>query len=148
MRTKLLGICVLAALASVGPMATEEADRAAIEAMVLKSYIHGAFNELNPDAMRQGFHPDFAIFSADGEKLAKYPIATWADGVAKRKSSPDFDPAQNVWTHRFTDIDITGGAASVKVELSKDGKLIYTDYLSLLRFPSGWRVVAKVYHKH
>ncbi len=36
----------------------------------------------------------------------------------------------------------------VKIELSKDGKLVYTDYLSLLKFDSGWRIVAKVYHRH
>ncbi len=32
--------------------------------------------------------------------------------------------------------------------LSKDGRLVYTDYLSLLKFDSGWRIVAKVYHSH
>ncbi|MEM7355177.1 MAG: nuclear transport factor 2 family protein [Acidobacteriota bacterium] len=36
----------------------------------------------------------------------------------------------------------------MKIELSKDGKLVYTDYLSLLKFDSGWRIVAKVYHSH
>ena len=36
----------------------------AVKKLILKSYVHGAFNELNPDEMRKGFHPDFAIFSA------------------------------------------------------------------------------------
>jgi len=34
------------------------------------------------------------------------------------------------------------------VELFRDGELVFTDYLSLLKFDSGWRIVAKVYHKH
>ncbi|MCO6477716.1 MAG: hypothetical protein J5I94_13885, partial [Phaeodactylibacter sp.] len=38
-----------------------------IKELILKSYVNGAFNALDPDAMRAGFHPDFAIFSADGE---------------------------------------------------------------------------------
>ena len=120
----------------------------AVKELILKSYVHGAFNELNPEAMRAGFHPDFAIYSAKGEEIEKYPISAWADGAAKRKSDPKFDASKNVWTHNFASVDVTGGSAAVKIELSNEGKHIYTDYLSLLKFESGWKIVAKVYHKH
>ena len=120
----------------------------AVKKLVLKSYVHGAFNELSPEAMRKGFHPDFAIFSADGEDISRYPIETWAEGVEKRKAKEDFDPANNVWEHNFASVDVTGGAAAVKIELIREGKHVYTDYLSLLKFDSGWRIVAKVYHRH
>ncbi|MCB0597779.1 MAG: nuclear transport factor 2 family protein [Lewinellaceae bacterium] len=119
-----------------------------VKELILKSYVNGAFNDLDPEAMRAGFHPDFAIFSADGENISKYPIATWADGVEKRKNKPDFDPAKNKWEHNFASVDVTGGSAAVKIELSHEGKLVYTDYLSLLKFDSGWKIVAKVYHRH
>ncbi|MCB9287636.1 MAG: nuclear transport factor 2 family protein [Lewinellaceae bacterium] len=119
-----------------------------VKELILKSYVNGAFNALNPDAMRSGFHPDFAIFSADGENIRKYPIATWADGVEKRKNDPEFDPAANKWEHKFASVDVTGGSAAVKIELFHEGKHVYTDYLSLLKFDSGWKIVAKVYHKH
>jgi hypothetical protein len=125
---------------------TDPADE--VRTVVEDSYINGAFNALDPDAMKRGFHPDFTIFSADGEKISKYPIGEWAAGVAKRKADPDFDPANNVWEHKLPIIEVTGGAASVKVELYRDGTLVFTDYLSLLKFDSGWRIVAKVYHKH
>jgi len=125
---------------------TDPADE--VRAVVENSYINGAFNALDPEAMKSGFHPDFAIFSADGETIKKYPIGEWASGVAQRKADPDFDPANNVWEHKFPIIEVTGGAAFVKVELSRNGKLVFTDYLSLLEFDSGWRIVAKVYHKH
>jgi hypothetical protein len=119
-----------------------------VKALVEASYVHGAFNELNPEAMAKGFHPDFAIYSPKGEEIGKYPIADWVQGTAKRKDSADFDAAKNKWDHRFVSVDVTGKAAAVKIELSKDGKLVYTDYLSLLKFDSGWRIVAKVYHGH
>ena len=123
-------------------------DTANIKSLIEKCYVHGAFNELNPDAMRKGFHSDFAIFSADGEQIRKFPIADWANYAAKRKADPKFDPSKNVWTHRFASVDVTGGSAAVKIELSHEGKHVYTDYLSLLKFDSGWRIVAKVYHEH
>ena len=132
-------------LTSAAGLADDVAD---VREVVETSYINGAFNDLDPDAMRAGFHPDFAIFWAEGEDIGRYPIDTWADGVAKQKADPGFDPAANKWEHELPSIDVTGGVAAVKVELSKDGKLVYTDYLSLIKFDSGWRIVAKVYHKH
>ena len=126
----------------------KDLEESAVTSLIEKAYLHGAFNELNPDAMAAGFHEDFAIFSAKGESLSRYEIADWIAGVKKRKSSPDFDASKNVWDYKFASVDVTDGSAAVKVELSKDGKHIYTDYLSLLKFESGWKIVAKVYTKH
>ncbi|HAA13685.1 MAG TPA: hypothetical protein DCE41_19120 [Cytophagales bacterium] len=121
----------------------------AVKDLVKQSYLHGAFNELNPDAMATGFHEDFAIFSAKGSELSRYEIADWVAGVRKRKADPEFDPEKNKWSYEFANVDVTEDAAQVKVQLSRDGKLIYTDYLSLLKFEDeGWRIVAKVYHRH
>lgn len=119
-----------------------------IVSLVERSYINGAFNGLDPDAMEEGFHEEFAIFSADGNKLGKYPIDRWVESVRKRKESEDFDPASNRWDHKFASVDVTGNSAAVKVELFRDGNQVYTDYLSLLKFRDGWKIVAKVYHQH
>lgn len=127
----------------------EKANVDAVKELVLKAYVNGAFNELDAESMQAGFHEDFAIFSAKGEAISKYPIADWVSGVKKRKSN-GYDPkeAKNVWKPTFADIDVTGGAATVKIELRNQGNHVYTDYLSLLKFESGWKIVAKVYHKH
>ena len=121
---------------------------AEVKSVIERCYVNGAFNDLDPTAMREGFHGEFAIFSAKGEAISRYPIAEWAGSVEARKASPDFDPAKNRWEHKFASVEVTGGAAAVKLELHKDSKHVYTDYLSLLKFDSGWKIVAKVYHKH
>ena len=138
-----LGTLILLAAATC--LADDVAD---VRQVVETSYINGAFNALDPDAMRDGFHPDFAIFWAEGEDIGRYPIGVWAEGVAKQKADPEFDPALNKWEHELPMIDVTGGVAMVNVELSREGELVYTDYLSLIKFDSGWKIVAKVYHKH
>ncbi len=125
-----------------------EVAEAEIKQLVESAYVHGAFNELNPETMANGFHKDFAIFSAKGEELSRYEIEDWVGSVKKRKGSEKFDPKNNVWQHNFAIVDATGSSAIVKIELSNDGKHIYTDYLSLLKFDSGWKIVAKVYTKH
>ena len=125
-----------------------DAAEAEIKDLVKSAYVHGAFNELNPEAMANGFHKDFAIFSAEGEELGRYEIEDWIAGTKKRQGSDKFDPKNNIWEHKFAIVDATGNSAVAKVELSKDGKHVYTDYLSLLKFESGWKIVAKVYTKH
>jgi len=143
-----LALTLIATVVSFTMKAISASSEQDIKSLVEKAYIHGAFNELNPEAMAEGFHKDFAIFSAKGEELSRYEISDWVAGVRKRKSSEDFDPDQNVWKHKFDIVDVTEGSAVVKVELSKDGKHIFTDYLSLLKFESGWKIVAKVYTRH
>ena len=141
-------ICCFLAVSFTGPLPNEDNAEMEIKELILKSYVHGAFNELNPEAMLAGFHEDFAIFSADGEAISKYPIKTWSEGVKKRKMDSEFDPSNNVWEHKFASVDVTGGSAAVKIELHHEGQHVFTDYLSLLKFDSGWRIVAKVYHRH
>lgn len=150
--TILLSFAITAAL-SLPAILTGDVDNLSkseseVKTLIETSYINGAFNDLNPDAMEKGFHEEFAIFSADGEKLGKYPIDRWVNSVRNRKNSADFDPSNNRWEHKFASVDVTGNSASAKVELFKDGKQVYTDYLSLLKFDSGWKIVAKVYHQH
>lgn len=121
----------------------------AVKEVIKMGYVHGAFNELNPEAMEASFHKDFAIFSPgkNGE-IRRYPIANWIENTKKTKANPDFDPTKNVWTHTFASVDVSGNSAAVKLELFNNGKQVYTDYLSLLKFENQWKIVAKVYYEH
>ena len=142
-------LLVAAATLSFAFTSSESASEADVKELVLKSYVNGAFNGLDAEAMMKGFHEDFAIYSPAGEKISKYPISVWAEGVAKRKSDNyNAKDPKNKWDHKFAMVDVTGHAAQVKIELFNRGKHVYTDYLSLLRFDSGWRIVAKVYQQH
>ncbi len=123
-------------------------DRADIEQVITSSYFNGAFNDLDTVSMRKGFHPEFAIFSASGNKINRYPIDTWIKSIEKRKQAANFDPDSQKMDCKISSLDITGGSAAAKIELSRDGKMIYTDYLSLLKFDDGWKIAAKVYFAH
>ena len=113
---------------------------------VLTSYVHGAFNEQNTEAMREGFHPVFKIHGVSDGALSAYPIKDWIAAIEERKAKPDYE--RENWTHRFPIIDVTGDAAIVKVELFHDSEHVYTDYWSLLKFEDGWKITDKVYHRH
>jgi hypothetical protein len=98
--------------------------------------------------MAQGFHSDFAIFGADGDALERYPIKTWIEAIEARKAKSDFDPKSSTRTCKIASLDVTGDVAMVKAIVLHGGRLQYTDYLSLIKFKSGWKIVAKVYMQH
>ena len=133
-----------------GAKAPAEAETAKqeIQSLIEAAYINGAFNALDTRAMREGFHPSFAIHGVRDGALSRYPIDEWVKGIEKRKTASDFDPAKERWDHRFVFIDVTGDAAVAKIELSKGGKHIFTDYLSLLKLADGWKITDKVYYRH
>ena len=122
--------------------------KAEVEKVIQASYFNGAFNDLDTESMRKGFHPDFAIFSAKGNNISRYPIDAWIKSTEKRKQDPNFDKAQAKMDCKIASLDVTEGCAAAKIEISKNGKMVYTDYLSLLKFEDGWKIVAKVYHAH
>lgn len=122
--------------------------KAEVEKVIKASYFNGAFNDLDTVSMRKGFHPDFAIFSAKGNNISRYPIDAWIKSTEKRKQDPNFDKTQAKMDCKIASLDITEGCAAAKIEISKNGKMVFTDYLSLLKFDDGWKIVAKVYHAH
>jgi hypothetical protein len=147
-------VLALFSLALTGVAATAfietEADvaKSEIQALIEASYVNGAFNGLDTRAMREGFDPSFRIHGVQKDgTLQVLPIEDWIQGIEKRKKSPDFDPAAQKWEHRFALVDVTGVAAVAKIELFKDSKHVYTDYLSLLKLGNGWKITDKVYHR-
>jgi len=127
--------------------AVTEIDR--VKAHLIDTYLNGAFNRRDVSAMRRGFHEDFAIFAAAGEALDKFPIADWTARLEQSIANGyDAQDAKNHWTHEFAHIEVEGGAAFVKLRLYNEGVHIYTDFISLLKFDSGWRIAAKIYHQH
>jgi hypothetical protein len=119
-----------------------------IRELVEKSYANGAFNKLDTEAMRKGFHHEFEIFSKDGDAISRYPLTKWIAGVEKRKAAADFDPAKYVYEYEFKSIKQAGNAAAVEIIYSQKTKRIYRDFLLLLKFDNGWEIVSKVYHTY
>jgi hypothetical protein len=140
----LLGAAAAAFVESEADVAKSE-----IQALIETSYVNGAFNDLDTKSMRAGFHPVFKIHGVGNDgKLSTFPIDEWIAGIEKRKAAPDFDPKDEKWEHRFTLVDVTGVAAVAKVELFRNSRHVFTDYLSLLKLHDGWKITDKVYYQH
>ena len=123
-----------------------DTDVEAVKAVVKSAYVDGVHAKGDAALMRAGFHPDFRMLVLRDGALAPVTLDDWAarieKGVAERKGPP---PAIR---HEFTRVDVTGNAAVVRLELFRDGKHTFTDYLSLYRFPAGWKIVSKIFQAH
>ena len=131
-------VAVLAAAAST-------ADVDAVKAVVKSAYVDGVHARPDAGAMREGFHPSFRMLVLKDGVVSPVTLEEWAGRIekaAERKAPPPEIRAD------FTSVDVTKDAAVVRLELYRGGKHTFTDYLSLYRFPDGWKIVSKTFQAH
>ncbi len=122
-------------------------EKGAVKRVILNAYVMGCHQEWDAAKMAEGFHPDFVLPMLTKGKITPLPLADWLESLRKRKRENPDGPDHRM-THKFTMVDVVGTAAMVRLELYRDGKHVFSDYLSLYRFPDGWKIVGKIYHRH
>lgn len=134
-------------LYSVGLKAQQSNDDAQIRKVIESACIDGIHNLGSIDDINRGFHPGFDLLILRNNSLSKLPIYTWIESVVQRKAEQPAGPEHKI-SVKFLFNDITGSAAISKIELYREDKLLFTDYLSLYKFNEGWRIVSKIYQQH
>lgn len=120
-----------------------EADASAIREVIENAYVRGVFVDEDPAAVRAGFHPSFILSVHDADSVIVVPLERWLD-VMDLSGEPTGDAVRHV----FERVDVTGGAATVKMQIWINDVHVYTDYLSLYRFNDGWKIVLKIFESH
>ena len=122
-------------------------DASDVKAVIQSAYVDGVHVKLDPTAMRKGFHPDFRMLVLKDGKMTAVTLEEWIGRMeAGAKKNPDAPrPAIKA---EFPMVDVTGNAAVARVEVYRDGKHTFTDYLSLYKFPDGWLIVGKIFQAH
>lgn len=146
-RTQIFRSTVVFILTAISAFASDTDDKQAVTKVVEEAYIQGVHAEPSGEAMRQGFHPDFIMFVLDKGSIRKVTRDEWAARIdaAAAKSNGDTRPTIK---YDFPVVEITGNAAVVKVELYRDGKHVFTDFLSLYKFDVGWKIISKIFQRH
>ena len=107
-----------------------EKEQEAVKKVIEAAYINGIHRDWNAAAAKAGFHPDFVMLIREKEGIRKLPIAEWADSIEKKKKQQPEGPEYEI-TYEIPMVDVTGEAAVARIELYRDGKHIFTDYMSL-----------------
>lgn len=122
-------------------------EASAVKKVIEKAYVNGIHINRDIEAIKKGFHPDFNMLILRDGKIVKVPIAQWIERIEEgKKKNPG--PSKVKTTHKFSMVDVTGNAAVARIEIYKDGKHTYTDYMSLYKFPDGWKIVNKIFQSH
>jgi len=145
---KITLIILCACISAFAFAGDDSADKEAIKKVIQTAYVDGLQNNGDLAMTEKGFHPGFNLLGMNQNSLTKFPIYNWIQYAEhKKKENPEPPAKEELTTVKFLQIDITGTAAVAKIELYKNNKHIYTDYLSLYKFEEGWKIVNKIYYK-
>jgi hypothetical protein len=138
-------VTLLILVSSFTAFAQTEED--AVKQVVQTAYIDGIQNGGSIDEIRKGFHPTFTMLRNMDNTIKPLGIEEWITNIEKSRKENTAPPASKA-EGKFITVDVTGTAAVVKLELSRGGKKIFTDYLVLSKFTEGWKIVSKSFYRH
>ena len=146
-------ILALGGIAAGTQAAADEAaaDRDAVVRAVTEAYVDGIHNFRDPAAIRNGFHPDFEMLILKDGKLEKLPLAQWIERIEAqnaKEAPPSPASGKRAVSAEFPVVEVAGTAAFCRVELTRDGKHLFTDFLNLYKFADGWKIVGKSFYRH
>lgn len=124
-----------------------QSDEEAVKQVVQSAYIDGIQNRGSVDDIRKGFHPSFTMLRLMDNQIKPLAIEEWITNIEKaKKDNPN--PPTSKTEGKFINVDVTGTNAVVKLELYRENKKVFTDYLVLYKFTEGWRIVSKSFFRH
>ncbi len=111
----------------------------------MQLYIDGS-KQGKSEVMRPAFHPSASFFGYAGEQLAVGTPFLF-DWIDKNGPAPKIEP-------RVVSVEILKSIAVVQLEVAGwSGKLAgsgaaMSDLFTLLKMPSGWKIIQKAFHWH
>ena len=118
-----------------------------IKKVIQTAYVDGILNLGNVRDIKKGFHPDFGLLYVRENQLGKLTRDRWLQKVEQVKKEKTTSPEKKA-SVTFLYVDAVGDTGMAKFEVRRGSKLVYTDYLTLLKFAEGWRIVSKISHHH
>lgn len=141
--TLALLICGLYTIAQSLPQ-----EEKAIKNEVTKTYIEPLYLGGSVETLEARLHEGFEMFVFHHGEFSKRSKKQWIERLKEVRSRPKKNSTKQERTFKFALIDVTGQTAAVKLEIFYDGKLKFTDYLTLYKLEEGWKVLSKFFTMH
>lgn len=97
--------------------------------------------EYDPELYKQILHPAWKMFQLENGSL----IQVDRDEFCRWYEPQNRDRALE-WNFEIHDVDVTGETAQAKLSLENQ-KVLYIDYLNLMKIEGKWWIVHKIYHQ-
>jgi len=121
-------------------------DRDAIRQTIVQGYIEGIHLDQDEAKVRAGFHPEFRMLVPRDAEISKVDPGAFLNMMKERRAA---DPSafETELSYEIPLIEVEGSAGTARVELYRGGNHLFTDFLLLLKFPDGWKIVSKIFHR-
>ena len=94
--------------------------------------------------MRAGMHESFVMFVQSENGVTQTTGDAWIERMSNARPRPEGQPAPAI-RGDVKVLDRDGNAAVARVHLFRDGKQLFTDYVSLYKLADGWKLVGKTF---
>jgi hypothetical protein len=118
-------------------------DIKAIKNVIVNSYIKGVITEGNVELAKKGWHQDCDIVTLNQGNLKRFPASYLIERLNDKPGPIETDVKYN-----FKKVMVTGYAAVAVIKIFYKDKPKYMDYISLYKFPDGWKIVTKIYYTY
>ena len=130
-------------------MAWQDTEKEAIKEAVTETYINPLYMGGSLDAIREGLHEEFEMYVYIRNEFSKRSKAQWLERLEEVRAQPKNPNApERKNTFKFALIDYTGPTAVVKLEVYRNDKLNFTDYLTLYKIDGDWKLLSKFFTWH
>jgi hypothetical protein len=141
-RRILFPLFALASAALLAGATRTNPDKQAIRKHIERYYFEGVRNS-DTAVAHQAFHPVAKMYFLRDGGFAERSIPDWLAAIAERAPNP---PRPDSFPRRVVAVDLSGGAATAKLEL-RYADAIITDYMSLLKVNGEWTIVGKIFDR-
>jgi protease I len=117
-------------------------DEQAIRQHIERYYFEGVRNSDTASA-HKAFHPVAKMYFLRDGGFAERSIPDWLAAIAEKAPRP---PRPDSFPRRVVAVDVSGGAATAKLEL-RYADAVITDYMSLLKVNGEWTIVGKIFDR-
>lgn len=119
------------------------AEKEEIKRVIQDALVDGYLNYYDIEEMKKGIHSEFRIMELRNNELSKRDFDALLDYARKVKPSRPEGRRVKV-TVKFLMVDVIGSIGCAKVEFYVGPTLHGTDFITLMKFEDGWKMVGSV----
>ncbi|MFC1726704.1 nuclear transport factor 2 family protein [candidate division KSB1 bacterium] len=117
-----------------------EKEKQAVKKVIQDALVDGYLNDYDVEKMKKGIHPEFTIMELRNNELQKRGFSDLLDYVKKVK--PERPNGRRVRVNiKMLTVDVIGNIGSAKVEFYVGDTHHGTDFITLMKFEDGWKLM-------
>lgn len=124
-----------------------EEEKEAIQEVIQAALVDGYLNNYDVDEMEKGIHPEFRSMEVRNNSLSQRRYEDLLAYVERVKPIRPHGRRVKV-TVEFLMVDVIGNIGCAKVEFYDGATLHGTDFITLMRFDDGWKILGAIAYEH